>query len=75
MKKLIHSTALLYFTDEILKSMDDKKVSVVALLEMSKAFDSICHDLMLSIYVVLVCPMLLVTGSEATFHNETKLLI
>ena len=28
--------------------MDDKKVSVVVLLDMSKAFDSICHDLMLS---------------------------
>ena len=41
-------TALLYFTDEILKNMDDKNVSVIVLLDMSKAFDSICHDLMLS---------------------------
>ena len=41
-------TALLYFTDEILKNMDDKKVSVIVLLDMSKAFDSICHDLMQS---------------------------
>ncbi|XP_022792245.1 uncharacterized protein LOC111331405 [Stylophora pistillata] len=46
----LHSTetALLYFADEILKNMDDKKVSVVVLLDMSKAFDSIRHDLMLS---------------------------
>ena len=46
----LHSTetALLYFTDEILKNMDDKKVSVIVLLDMSKAFDSIRHDLMLS---------------------------
>ena len=46
----LHSTetALLYFTDEILKNMDDKKVSVIVLLDMSKAFDSVCHDLMLS---------------------------
>ena len=46
----LHSTetALLYFTDEILKNMDDKKVSVIVLLDMSKAFDSICHDLWLS---------------------------
>ena len=46
----LHSTetALLYFTDEILKNMDDKKVSAIVLLDMSKAFDSICHDLMLS---------------------------
>ena len=41
-------TALLYFADEILKNMDDKKVSVIVLLDMSKAFDSIRHDLMLS---------------------------
>ena len=41
-------TAFLYFIDEILKNMDDKKVSMIVLLDMSKAFDSICHDLMLS---------------------------
>ena len=33
-------TALLYFTDEILKNMDDKNVSVIILLDMSKAFES-----------------------------------
>ena len=44
-----HSTesALLYFTDELLNNMDQKKISVVVLLDMSKAFDSIRHDLML----------------------------
>ena len=41
-------TALLYFVDEILKNMDNKKVSVIVLPDMSKAFDSIRHDLMLS---------------------------
>ena len=41
-------TALLYFTDEILKNMDDKKVTVIVLPDMSKAFGSIRHDLMLS---------------------------
>ena len=46
----LHSTetALLFLTDEILKNMDDKKVSVIVLLDMSKEFDSIRHDLMLS---------------------------
>ncbi|PFX25065.1 RNA-directed DNA polymerase from mobile element jockey [Stylophora pistillata] len=46
----LHSTetALLYYTDEILKNMDDEKVSVIVLLDMSKALDSIRHDLMLS---------------------------
>ena len=43
----LHSseTALLYFTDEILKNMDDKKVSVIVPLDIS---NSIRHDLMLS---------------------------
>ena len=39
----LHSkeTALLHYTDELLKNMDDKKISVIVLLDMSKAFDSI----------------------------------
>ena len=41
-------TAILHFTDEILKNMDAKKVSLVVLLDMSKAFDSINHELLLS---------------------------
>ena len=40
-------TALLHVTDEWLKAMDDKKVSVVVLLGMSKAFDSIRHDILM----------------------------
>ena len=45
----LHSTesSLLYFTDELLNNMDHKKMSVIVLLDMSKAFDSIRHDLML----------------------------
>ena len=41
-------TALLHFTNEILKNMEEKKVSSVVLLDMSKAFDSINHELLLS---------------------------
>ena len=46
----LHSTetALLHYTDELLKNMDDKKISVIVLLDMSKAFDSIHHDLLIS---------------------------
>ena len=40
-------TSLLYFTDELLNNMDHRKMSVIVLLDMSKAFDSIRHDLML----------------------------
>ena len=40
-------TALLDLADELLSKMDQKKISVIVLLDMSKAFDSIRHDLML----------------------------
>ena len=35
------------YTDELLKNMDGKKIFVIVLLDMSKAFDSIRHDLLL----------------------------
>ena len=46
----LHSTetALLYVTDQLLQAMDDKKVSIMVLLDMSQAFDSIRHDILLS---------------------------
>ncbi|XP_068732696.1 fibroblast growth factor receptor 2-like [Montipora capricornis] len=46
----LHSTetALLHVTDQLLQTMDSKKVSIMVLLDMSKAFDSIRHDLSLS---------------------------
>jgi len=40
-------TALLQFTDDILKSMDEKKISLIVLLDMSKGFDSIQHERLL----------------------------
>ena len=45
----LHSTesALVHFTDELLNNMDQKKISVIVLFDMSKAFESIRHDLML----------------------------
>ena len=33
-------TALLSVTDELLKDMDEKKVSILVLMDMSKAFES-----------------------------------
>ena len=40
-------TALLCVTDELLKAMDEKKISILVLMDMSKAFDSINHDILL----------------------------
>ena len=36
--------ALLQFADDILKNMDEKKISLIVLLRISKAFDSIQHE-------------------------------
>ena len=41
-------TALLHYTDQLLKNMDEKRIPVVVLLDMSKAFDSIQQDNLLS---------------------------
>lgn len=43
----LHSTetALLYVKDQLLQAMDIKKVSIMVLLDMSKAFDSIRDDI------------------------------
>ena len=45
--KLLHSTKTLniYTTDLILEAMD--KISALVLLDLSKAFDSICHEKLL----------------------------
>ena len=42
-----NESALLHFTDELLNNIDHRNMSVIVLLDMSKAFDSIRHDLML----------------------------
>ena len=38
--------ALSHYTDQLLNNMDPKTFSFVALLDMSKAFDSVRHDLL-----------------------------
>ena len=40
-------TALLSVTNELLKAMDEKKISILLLMDMSKAFDSINRDMLL----------------------------
>ena len=40
-------TALLHVTDDFLMSIDKSKVSALVLLDMSKAFNSIRHDILL----------------------------
>ena len=40
-------TAILSVTDDLLKAMDEKKISILVLTDMSKAFDGIKHDMLL----------------------------
>ena len=44
--KAMHSTKTM--TDQMLKAMDDKKLTMVVLLDFSKAFDSIDHNKLLT---------------------------
>ena len=48
--KAMHSTETMnvMMTDQMLQAMDDKKLSIVVLLDFSKAFDSIDHNKLLS---------------------------
>ena len=45
----MHSTetALINVSDNLLKAIDEKSASLIVLLDMSKAFDSLNHNLLL----------------------------
>lgn len=43
------ATALLHITDDILRAWDDGKLTTMVLLDYSKAFDSLNHDILLAI--------------------------
>ncbi len=45
--KLSAETALTYVTDKIYQNMDSKKVTVLTLCDLSKAFDSVSHQILL----------------------------
>lgn len=47
--KSLHSTETLniFITDTILQAMDQKKLTALVLIDLSKAFDSICHEILL----------------------------
>ena len=46
-KLYLTETAVLSVTDELLRAIDGKKISALVFLDMSKAFDSIRHDILL----------------------------
>ena len=49
------STTLLKVTDDILRARDDGKCSILVLLDYSKAFDTVDHELLLSILHYIGC--------------------
>ena len=46
-EKLSTTFALMHFTDTILKNMDDNKITGVVFVDLSKAFDTVDHILLL----------------------------
>lgn len=58
-------TALLKITDDIIKAIDKNKLTILVLLDFSKAFDTINHALLLSIFRFLGFS----EGTQAFFRN------
>lgn len=46
--KLSTETALLQATDAIYKNIDNNKLTLIILCDLSKAFDSVCHNILIS---------------------------
>ena len=69
--KKFHSceTLNVMITDKALEAMDAKKVTLVVLLDLSKAFESIDHATLLAKLQALGVPVHLWIGSRATFLN------
>ncbi len=63
--KLSTETALTVITDQIFSNMDSKKVTILTLCDLSIAFDSVNHDILLHKCAI--------SGLKATFQIEHNL--
>ena len=72
--KTWHSTetSLIHSTDSILKAIDQKKVTAVILLDMSKAFDSINHNILLAKLEDVVSRLDAWVGLKVISARDTK---
>lgn len=69
--------AILSVTNDLIKAMDEKKISILVLMDMSKGFDSINHDrdgCDLN-FVALVCLHQCLNGSKATLKEGTSMSV
>lgn len=65
-------TALINVTDNILKAIDEKAASLLVLLDMSKAFDSLNHNLLLRKYENWVSKLLQLLGLVAIYLVDIR---
>ena len=72
--KLLHSTETLniYTTDLILKAMDKKEISALVLLDLSKAFDSICHEKLIQKLSAVGASPAVVQWFRSCFSDRTQ---
>ena len=66
-------TSLIHTTDAFLKGIDDKKLTACVLLDMSKAFDSVGHQILLRKIQSVGASTSALNGLTATFQIDIKL--
>ena len=66
-------TSLIHTTDAFLKGIDDKKLTACVLLDMSKAFDSVEHQILLRKIQSVGASTSALNGLTATFQIDIKL--
>ena len=66
-------TSLIHTTDAFLKGIDDKKLTACVLLDMSKAFDSLGHQILLRKIQSVGASTSALNGLTATFQIDIKL--
>ena len=71
-KKHSTETALISVTDNILKAIDEKSASLLVLLDRSKAFDSLNHNLLLEKFRKLGLKASVIFWLVATYQVDIK---
>ena len=64
--------ALLYATETIRKILDDGENVAVAFLDLSKAFDSISHEILLNKLKQYNCDLMSISMIRSFFPKDTK---